>query len=99
MPDPYFRLAFALVNREGFLLLLRSVVFHHLVTLLLFEDALLLLHLLRLVFAPQQVLATHQRVLQLLLDADSVTLLVGSLGQGILLVLGGASGLVHSGLV
>ena len=99
MPDPDFRLALALVHREGLLFLLGSVVLHHLVALLLLEDTLLLLHLLRLVLAPQQILAAHQRVLQLLLDVDGVALLVSGLRQGVLLVLGGAPGLVHPRLV
>ena len=98
MPDPDFGLALTLVHREGLLFLLGSVVLDHLVALLL-EDTLLLLHLLRLVLAPQQVLPAHQRVLQLLLDVDGVALLVRGLRQGILLILGGAPGLVHPRLV
>ena len=79
MPDPDFRLALALVDREGLLFLLGSVVLNDLVALLLLEDTMLLLHLFGLVFAPQQVLAAHQRVLELLLDVNSVALLVGGL--------------------
>lgn len=53
MPDPDFCLALALVDREGFLFLLCSMVLYHLVTLFFLKNALFFLHLLRLVLAPQ----------------------------------------------
>lgn len=75
------------------------MVLHDLIALFLLEDTALLLHLLRLILVSQQVLAAHQRVLQLLLYVDRVALLVGGLWQGVLLVLGGTPCLVHPSLV
>lgn len=99
MPDPNFRFTLALVNRERFLLLLRSMILHNLIAFLLLEDTTFLLHLLGLVLVTQQILTGDQRILQFLFDVDSVALFVGGLWQRILLVLGGAPRLAHPSLI
>jgi len=81
MPDPNFRLTFALVYRKRFLLFLRRMVLHYLIAFLLLEDTALLLHLLGFVFVPKQIFTGNQRVLQLLLDVNCIALFVGSFGQ------------------